>query len=486
MRLGIRLQWLLAFGALLVLSFSPLFFAVSRLTQASLGATKESSARELGRAVASHVSSASRVDDDPHALHELVSAQITEGVVTAVAAYRPDGSQLAGAGPELDALPASLPSATERSTLKRTAHGARMLVVVPGNRDRPAVGVFLVTDVSTGPTAALVRLMALYTAVVAAALLFFGYLSMTRLVVKPVEQLSHGASKVAAGARTLELPTSGARELVDLGTSLRAMTDKLRADEEALRAKVTELEAKTLELKNTQETLIRSERLASVGRLAAGVAHEIGNPIAAILGFEELLLEGDLPHDEERDFLLRMKRETERINRVLRDLLDFARAPVASSKDVPSRGDAKTAIETAITLVGPQRELKGVEIIRAIADDLPLVAMAEERLEQVLLNLLLNAGDAVPRPGGRIEVKASKRERVVSIEVLDNGPGIADAIRSSLFEPFVTTKEVGKGTGLGLAVCRGLVEAAGGTIQALDAEGGGARFDIELPFAKES
>ncbi len=483
MRLGIRLQWLLAFGALLVFSFFPLFFAVSRLTQASLATAKEGAARELGRAVGGHVSDASK-SRDPEALRELLAAQVDPSSVPAIAAYDPNGVRLAVAGSETDALPQTLGPNVESSTPKRTVSGARLLVVMPGDIGRATVAVLLAIDVSTGPTAALVRLMALYTGIVAVALLFLGYLSMTRLVVRPVEQLSRGASKVADGARTLELPTSGARELVDLGVSLRAMTERLRADEESLRAKVDELEATTRELKSAQETVIRSERLASVGRLAAGVAHEIGNPIAAILGFEELLLEGDLPREEQRDFLLRMKRETERINRVLRDLLDFARAPTrAANASTGGVGSVQTAVDAVLTLVAPQKELRGVEIVRVVPSDLPLVSMAEERLEQVLLNLLLNAGDAAPRPDGRVSIHAARRDGVVVVEVVDNGPGLADSVKESLFEPFVTTKEIGKGTGLGLAVCRGLVESANGTITAENAASGGARFIITLPVS---
>jgi C4-dicarboxylate-specific signal transduction histidine kinase len=483
-RLGIRLQWLLAFGALLVLAFAPLFFAVSRLTQASISTTREASARELGRAIAGLVSTASEGRSRAE-LEEQVSAQIVEGSVTAIAAYGRDGAPLVAAGPESEWLPKALEHPTERVAGARTDRGARLLVVVPGSVSRASVAVLLVTDVSGGASGALVRLMALYTAVVASALLFLGYAAVTRLVVRPVEQLSLGAANVATGGRTLDLPTSGARELVDLGVSLRAMTDRLRADEEALRAKVVELEEKTEALKSAQETLIRSERLASVGRLAAGVAHEIGNPIAAILGFEELLLDGDLPRDEQRDFLLRMKRETERIHRVLRDLLDFARAPGRTGEEEQKLGSAANAIEAAITLVGPQRELRGVRITRDVAADLPPIGMAEERLEQVLLNLLLNAGDAVSHPGGAIAISARLEDGLVVIHVDDDGPGIAPEVFDKLFEPFVTTKEVGKGTGLGLAVCRGLVEAAGGSISAERAPLGGARFALRLPTAKD-
>src|SRR5262249_41451868 len=135
--------------------------------------------------------------------------------------------------------------------------------------------------------APLVRLVAMYMVIFAIALLTFAYFALTRLIVRPLEALNQAATRVAGGARILRLPRTGARELVELGEGLQTMTTHLLAEEEELRAKVTELE-------HTQAQLVRSERMASVGRLAAGVAHEIGNPIAALLGFEDLLLDGDL------------------------------------------------------------------------------------------------------------------------------------------------------------------------------------------------
>jgi signal transduction histidine kinase len=310
---------------------------------------------------------------------------------------------------------------------------------------------------------------------------------MTRLVVKPVVELSRSAGRVAEGGRALELPRGGARELADLGASIAVMTARLRADEEAMRAKVDELERAGRELRAAQDQLVRSERLASVGRLAAGLAHEIGNPIAAVLGFQELLLAGGLDAAEQRDFLERMKRETERVHHVLRDLLDFARPMARSDAAAEAPGSVSQAIDDVIALVTPQKTMRGVEVRREVAPGLPAVALAEERLVQVLLNLLMNAADAVPRTGGEIVVRALRgAPGRLEIEVEDNGPGIAPEIEARLFEPFATTKDVGKGTGLGLAVCRGLVEAAGGSIRVLRGGDGGARFVLELPEAREA
>lgn len=335
------------------------------------------------------------------------------------------------------------------------------------------------------PSAPLIRLLALYMGIFALGLLVFMYIAMTRLVVDPVDRLSRAAARVAEGARHLDVPRLGARELGELGQSLSQMTERLRADEEKLRAKIDEATRYAKELEQAQARLVRSERLASVGRLAAGLAHEIGNPIAAILGFEELLLAGGLDDADQKDFLTRMKRETERIHRILRDLLDFARPATTQGGATEAPGSIQQAIDTARALLGPQKAMRDVDVCVEIEDALPHVTLSDEHLVQVLLNLLLNAADAVPPKGGRIDVRAKRTDAGVRVDVEDNGPGIAAEIRDRLFEPFTTTKEIGKGTGLGLAVCRGLLEGAGGSIVS-EESGAGARFVFTLPVASSA
>ncbi|WP_437952617.1 ATP-binding protein [Sorangium sp. So ce296] len=509
-RLGIRLQLLFALGALLVLAFVPLFFAVANLTRATMVGARASSARAIGRAIAGHVAAARASRSAPE-LSPLLEAQLGPDGASAIGVYDAAGALVDRAG-EPDAaaaLPASVEAGAEVLRTVRTARGGAVLVVVPEHAREPApradaepdaepdaaparppqvgsVAVLVPTDPSTVPAAPLVRIVALYTGIVALALLVFAYIAMTRLVVRPVDALSEAARRVAGGARDLEAPRAGARELAELGASLAHMTARLRADEESLRAKIAEVERYAADLKSAQERLVRSERLASVGRLAAGLAHEIGNPIAAILGFQELLLAGGLTPDEEREFLERMKRETERIHKILRDLLDFARPAARGAGDAgeePS-GSVAEALEDVVSLVSPQKAFRAVELVRDVAPDVPPVQLSHGRLVQVLLNLLLNAADAVPRAGGRVWVRASRAAGGgARIEVEDNGPGIAEAVCETLFEPFITTKEVGEGTGLGLAVCRGLVEAAGGAIGVEAGAEGGARFVVQLPGA---
>jgi signal transduction histidine kinase len=260
------------------------------------------------------------------------------------------------------------------------------------------------------------------------------------------------------------------------------MTERLIHEEDKLRSKIDEVERATERLKEAQNRLVRSERLASVGRLAAGLAHEIGNPISALMGLEDLVLAGGLSADEERDFLMRMRKETERIHRILRDLLQFARpaAQPLSGEEEQEPGDVETAARDTAALVAPQRSLKEVSLTLELSPGLPAVALGHEQLMQVILNLVMNAADAVGA-GGTVRIAAARKDGGVRLVIEDNGPGVDPRVQAQLFEPFVTTKDVGKGTGLGLAVCRGLVESAGGSI-ALDTEyARGARFIVDLP-----
>ena len=342
-------------------------------------------------------------------------------------------------------------------------------------------------DVHTAP---LVRLVALYMVVFALALLVFAYFSLTRLIVRPLDELVAAADRVASGARTLRVPRSGARELVELSASVQSMAERLIAEEAALIMKVDELTDTTDRLTRTQAQLVRSERMASVGRLSAGLAHEIGNPIAALIGMEDLLLDGGLQPEEQRDFLRRMRGETERIHTIIRDLLDFARPeePRSTASEPEARTSVRGVVEDVVALARPQKHFREVALEVSIPEELA-VAMPAPRLTQVLLNVVFNAGAALASAGrgeGRVCVRGFAVEgRKVRLEIEDNGPGVSPAIRDRLFEPFVTTKEVGQGTGLGLAVCRGLVESAGGEIALDGTFSEGARFYVVLPASSD-
>jgi two-component system NtrC family sensor kinase len=286
--------------------------------------------------------------------------------------------------------------------------------------------------------------------------LLFGALFIRR-VVEPIEALSAAARRVADGQ--LDLPPvpkpDSAGELAHLVDDFNRMTRSLR---------------------HQREQMVAQEKLATVGRLAAGVAHEIGNPLAAVLGYVDLMLHDEPPDGPRRDSLERIRKETDRIREIVAELLDYSR-PVTGVVEPVRVADA---VDIALSLVEPQARWKDVEVARELADNLPPVATSQSRLVQVLLNLFLNAADAMSG-SGKVVVRGRSDGDAVEIEVADSGPGVSADDRLLIFDPFFTTKEPGKGTGLGLSISRSIVEAYGGTL-ALAPSDKGATFVVRLPI----
>lgn len=366
-------------------------------------------------------------------------------------------------------------------------HAERGVVSGSTTEERPLRGggmvrVVLAPD-EDDAAGALVRALVLYATATALGILILSYALLTRLIVQPIGALRLAADRLARRVPDARAEPVGAAEIAGLATSFNAMARDLKADREALEVQVEELRRTTRELREKEESLLRSEKLASVGRLAAGVAHEIGNPLTSILGLLELVEGGDLTAAEQAEFLRRIHAETDRIHHIIRDLLDFAR------QDEPARdtggADVRAAVERAVGLVVPQKDMRRVTLERRVQDELPEVAVSEERLVQVLLNLLMNAADAIDGEGS-ILVGVDADEEAVTIRVEDSGPGIAPEVADRLFEPFVTTKASGAGTGLGLAVCHAIVDRAGGSIRVERGAGGGACFVVRLPRSPAS
>lgn len=256
---------------------------------------------------------------------------------------------------------------------------------------------------------------------------------------------------------------------------LERLQERTAVDRQDIERQLQDLARSRRELDATKDQLVRAERLAAVGKLAAGLAHEVGNPLAVLTGYTSILRDSTLPANARDDALQRMDRELTRIQSTVRSLLDYARAPtgaigVAAARDVA---------EHVAKLIEPNARKKNITVTTAIED--VRVGMSADALTQVLLNLSLNALDATPA-NGRLAITASATADAVVIDVDDSGPGIAPEIAEKLFEPFVTTKAAGVGTGLGLSVCEGLITAVSGTIVAEKSQAlGGARFRLTLP-----
>jgi two-component system, NtrC family, sensor kinase len=481
--LGLRPQLLVLLGGLLVLAFVPLQLALSTYTAVTLRQLDDGRAHALGHALAAHVRELESSLSAPELIGEL--ARIADGTTLVAARATLDGGEPAtlGDGSTLEALAAAARSDEPAPRMLRA--GDRRLWVVGVPSVRGSTWLALDADRSSARGRGLTGMFGLYAFLIGVSLLTVAYFALTRLIVRPLDELSRAAENVSLGKLELPTPSSSVRELRDLGQSLGRMTERLIEEERALRAKIAEVEHARADLARTQTQLVRSERLASVGRLAAGLAHEIGNPIAAMMGLEDLLLEGDLSPHEQRDFIKRMRAETERVHRTLKDLLQFARPRRDPRADGPESGDVEAAIHDTAALVVHQPSLQRLELHLDVEPALARVTLGTEQLGQVVLNLILNAADALsPGGAGRIRVLARAAADGVEIAVEDSGPGVPADVAEHIFEPFFTTKEVGKGTGLGLSVCQGLVSAAGGTL-ALDATyTAGARFVVCLPIAE--
>jgi PAS domain S-box-containing protein len=232
-----------------------------------------------------------------------------------------------------------------------------------------------------------------------------------------------------------------------------------------------------------QAQLRHSEKMAALGQLVSGVAHEINNPLAAIVGYSDLLLENPDVSEEAKEELGIVLREAERTKEIVQNLLRFARQMPARREAL----DLHSVLRQVLQLCSYGSTGQGVEVLERLGTPLPRIVGDAHQLQQVFLNILNNAYDAVRETtrAGKIEIHTTEREGFVEIIIRDNGTGISDTDR--IFEPFYTTKEVGKGTGLGLSICYGIVREHGGEISCVNnADGMGCAFIVRLPAARDS
>jgi two-component system sensor histidine kinase HydH len=231
------------------------------------------------------------------------------------------------------------------------------------------------------------------------------------------------------------------------------------------------------EIRDLQEKVHRSERLASLGRLAAGVAHEIRNPLSSIKGFAQYFVKRFSGHDEEQGYASVMVKEVDRLNRVITDLLEFA-GPKEPHREPQS---IEAIADQALKLLAPDLEARKVEIVRDYGPDLPAVSVDRDRISQVFINLLLNALESMEAGGEiRIGLRRSGPPPAVEVSVADTGAGIPESDLEKVFEPFFSRKR--KGTGLGLAIVHQIVESHRGEIRVESQPGKGTVFRIRLPL----
>jgi PAS domain S-box-containing protein len=232
--------------------------------------------------------------------------------------------------------------------------------------------------------------------------------------------------------------------------------------------------------KELERSLLQAEKLASVGILAAGVAHEIGNPLSAISGYAEILAKNQISQAERTEFSRAISDQAERINRIIRDLLDYSR-PSPDQKRVLL---VNQAIESVLNMYFTEKRLlsHSMTINTRLAKDLPGVSMDLDQLQQVVLNLIINAAQAMKK-GGRLTIVSTNEAGFVKVSFIDTGPGIRPEHLAHIFDPFFTTKPPGQGTGLGLSICQRIVSQVGGRLTVESKPGKGAVFSLFLPAA---
>ncbi len=259
---------------------------------------------------------------------------------------------------------------------------------------------------------------------------------------------------------------------------LRGEQRNLRQANAQLRQAMDHLTEKTREVFAAEEQLRRADRLAAIGHLTAGLAHEIRNPLASLRGAAEILGDDHVPAAQRRDFSVILIEETERLDRVLGNFLEYARS---QKPDAPRSCDLPQALGKIRALLEKKMQNAGIRLHENIHHDLPLVAMAEDLLRQVLLNLLLNAIQSMEK-GGEISVEAvpAPQGRFIRLTITDQGPGIPEHLAEHIFDPFFTTKA--QGTGLGLAIVHKIMASHGGSIALDPRHPAGARFQLLMPI----
>jgi signal transduction histidine kinase len=340
--------------------------------------------------------------------------------------------------------------------------------------------------------------LALLAADVAVFTAFGAYLLRRRLIL-PLQRLAAAARAIADGALHTRAPIEGVGETAEVATAFNEMTEALETRSRALEKAVTDLRESNHHLREAQAGLDRAERLASVGRLAAGVAHEVGNPMGAMLAFLDLAAREPGLSESGREHLSRAAGEGERVRKILRQLLDFSTPPRMARVAV----DLTSVCQETAGLLRAQRRYAGIAVEVAQEGEAPAALADPGAVAQIVLNLLLNAADAlrghqisspsirvIVRPavlrvrGGEGGEAAACRRHFDAVEcvVEDNGPGIAAEDGERIFDPFFTSKDPGEGTGLGLSNALRFAEELGGSL-VLDAgrDGPGAAFALRLP-----
>lgn len=322
-----------------------------------------------------------------------------------------------------------------------------------------------------------------------------GLFRFVKVMVRPIENLVTLTNTYQIDGHSPFALDRGSSEFSRLFGAMNGMLQRIEDDRRKLRDTVNSLERANQQLRDAQQHMVRAEKMVAVGRLAAGLAHEIGNPIGIVQGYVEMLGQSGISQEERHQFAHRCLRELERINRLIRQLLDFSRTRDHESGSTP----VHPLLQELVSMLQTRKKPADLTFQLQLEARQDLVAAPDEGLRQVFLNCLLNATDAIAEAihhrsdshRGVIRLSSTninddEGRPCIQLMIEDNGIGIRETDKPSLFDPFFTTKEPGKGTGLGLFVSYALIEGMGGQIRIEGRENQGATVRILLPLATAS
>lgn len=338
------------------------------------------------------------------------------------------------------------------------------------------------------------KMLFIYLFINTVILTVIGIYRLSKVYFQPLARLARRAEDYREDDEMLFSVRKEDNELHKLSGSLNSMLRRISADKEKLRSTVNSLETANLELKKAQEEIIRAEKLASVGRLSAGIAHEIGNPIGIVMGYLELLKQKDIPDTERKEYIHRTEEEIERINTIIRQLLEISRPSNAGLKVV----SVHDLIDDIAQVLDVQPLMSNIELECRLQAQNDKVLADSNQLRQVFLNLIINAADAVSSEGkavnGKLSIQSTlagekpeqpqDQQKHLKIMFIDNGPGIPEENIANIFDPFYTTKDPGKGTGLGLSVSFMIIEGFGGKMTVSSEIGEGTTMTLLLPVVE--
>ena len=351
--------------------------------------------------------------------------------------------------------------------------------------DGPAVGAAVPLVQVLQPVWSKERIILVYLLCNALVLAALAFVRLLQSQVRPIDRLVEAAENYHGEGLDSVWPTASGNALGRLAGSIQAMVRRIEEEKRKLAETALELAESNRQLRENQAEMVRAEKLASVGRLAAGLAHEIGNPLGVAQGYLQLMAMENSEPGEIADYARRAEKELARVDGLIRQLLDFAR----SSRSRRELFDLHDLLAEMADNLRMQPFLEGIELALDCAAEPSTVFADPEQLRQVVLNCLINSADAIraqaPAEGGLIRLITAPADEagraMLQLAIIDNGEGIEPALVEAVFDPFFTTKEPGAGTGLGLSVSLSLIESMGGRMRLASTKGEGATVTLLLP-----